>query len=162
MKTVTKAWGKEITWNIGGTCDSKALGKYENNQEDTQQCCVKDNEKFVITCKDSYGDGWHDGYLEINGKKYCGDFSWGKEFLDELKATDLDGSGGQGLIIYNFLTHSSKFHSIICCVKNLITLSLLFRRLWNQTESNWLPNRRWGGSWAIFITMAGRSGSSFW
>ena len=96
MKTVTKTWAREITWNIGGTCNSKDLGKYKDYQEDTQQCCVKDNNKFVITCKDSYGDGWHNGYLEINGKKYCDKFSAGNKFLAELKASDLDGSGGQG------------------------------------------------------------------
>ena len=97
MKTITQTWGVEITWTIGGTCDSK--DGYENYKEDMQQCCVKDNDKIVITCKDSLGDGWHGGYLEINGKKYCEHFSFGKEFLDELSACDLDGSCEPGLII---------------------------------------------------------------
>ena len=97
VKTVTQTWGNEITWNIEGSCDSK--DGYENYKEDTQQCCVKAHDKFVITCKDSYGDGWHGGYLVINGKKYCEDFSTGKEFLDELSADDLDGSDEPGLII---------------------------------------------------------------
>ena len=30
-----------------------------------------------MDCKCSYGDGWHGGYLEINGVRYCDDFSSG-------------------------------------------------------------------------------------
>ena len=98
MKTVPKYYAVEITWNIGGTCDSK--DEYDNYKEDTQKCCVaKDQGEITITCKDSYGDGWHGGYLAINGKKYCEDFFTGKEFLDELSADDLDGSDEPGLII---------------------------------------------------------------
>jgi len=85
VKTVTKIWANEITWNIGGTCNSKDLGKYQNEKEDTDQCCfTKGQDKFVITCKDSYGDGWHGGYLEINGKQYCANFDSGKEFKEQL------------------------------------------------------------------------------
>ena len=85
VKTVTKIWANEITWNIGGTCNSKDLGKYQNNKEDTDQCCfAAGQDKFAITCKDSYGDGWHGGYLEINGKQYCANFGSGTEFKDEL------------------------------------------------------------------------------
>ena len=103
MKTVTKIWANEITWNIGGTCNSKDLGKYQNEKEDTDQCCfTKGQDKFVITCKDSYGDGWHGGYLEINGKQYCATFASGKEFKDELSL----GSSEPGLITIYFLSHN--------------------------------------------------------
>ena len=41
-------------------------------------CCLLKGE-HTLTCKDSYGDGWHGGYLEIGGKKYCKDFTAGRE-----------------------------------------------------------------------------------
>ena len=33
---------------------------------------------WPVTCDDSYGDGWHGGYIEIDGNKYCDDFTTGK------------------------------------------------------------------------------------
>ena len=32
-----------------------------------------------MDCEDSYGDGWHGGYLKIHGVKYCDDFKDGHE-----------------------------------------------------------------------------------
>ena len=87
VKTVTQTWGHEITWNIGGTCDS--INRFENYREDTQQCCVQDHDEFVITCKDSYGDGWHGGYLVINGLKYCEDFTTGNEYTEIYRKYEL-------------------------------------------------------------------------
>ena len=87
MTTVTKDWGHEIEWNIGGATHASCENEqsYENDQEYTQQCCLPANAtEFPITCKDTYGDGWHGGYLEINGETYCEDFSDGDEFADTL------------------------------------------------------------------------------
>jgi len=88
VKTVTKAWGNEIEWTIGCSGGCNECGSdigYGNNQEYTQQCCMpKDEAEFLITCKDSYGDGWHGGYLEINGESYCEEFSSGTELVDTL------------------------------------------------------------------------------
>ena len=110
VKTVTKTWAEEITWNIGGTCNSKDLGKYENNKEDTDECCVaKGQDEFVITCKDSYGDGWHGGYLEINGKKYCASFESGTKFTDKLS---LDGSSEPGSITIDPFSHNLTHYKI--------------------------------------------------
>ena len=119
VKTVTKIWAEEITWNIGGTCNSKDLGKYENNKEDTDECCVaKGQDEFVITCKDSYGDGWHGGYLEINGKKYCASFESGTKFTDKLS---LDGSSEPGLITINLFPHNlNHYNSFSMVCENLI------------------------------------------
>ena len=47
----------------------------------------EDKEEFSIYCVDAYGDGWHGGYLEINGEKYCDDFDSG------FSATDLMSTG---------------------------------------------------------------------
>ena len=48
------------------------------DKEFTEQCCLTGGD-YQIICKDSYGDGWHGGYLEINGQRYCEDFTIGKE-----------------------------------------------------------------------------------
>ena len=87
VKTVTKDWGHEIEWNIGGSTHASYENeqRYENDQEYTQQCCLpKDQSEFAITCKDTYGDGWHGGYLEIEGEKYCEEFTNGDELSDTL------------------------------------------------------------------------------
>ena len=31
-----------------------------------------------MQCIDSYGDGWHGGYIEVLGNKYCSGFTSGK------------------------------------------------------------------------------------
>ena len=44
----------------------------------------EDKEEFSIYCVDAYGDGWHGGYLEINGEKYCDDFDSGFSATDSM------------------------------------------------------------------------------
>ena len=41
-----------------------------------EECCQPAG-RYTLTCKCSYGDGWHGGYLEINGTNYCEDFKHG-------------------------------------------------------------------------------------
>ena len=75
MITTTKQYGNEVSWSLG-TCPNAQT--YESNNVYTQQCCTGAGD-FTLSCKDSYGDGWNGGYLEINGVKYCDDFSSGSE-----------------------------------------------------------------------------------
>ena len=50
-----------------------------------QKCCLPDHiNDYAITCNDAYGDGWHGGYLEINGEKYCANFERGHKMFDIL------------------------------------------------------------------------------
>ena len=83
VQTVTKSWGKEITWKIGchdESCEecvsiSEDGEKYDNHAEYNQECCLPEKQQsFLVKCSDSYGDGWNDGYIEIHGKRYCNDF----------------------------------------------------------------------------------------
>ena len=91
VKMVTTDWAEEIFWGIftpgcyavDDSCprchspldENQHQIPYENNQEYNSECCMpKDKEEFEIQCVDVYGDGWHGGYLEINGVKYCDDF----------------------------------------------------------------------------------------
>ena len=71
-KLTTKAWGQEISWTFG-SCAGAAQGSYADNQEYPERCCLTPGE-YTLTCKDSYGDGWHGGFIEIQGNKYCEDF----------------------------------------------------------------------------------------
>ena len=73
IKLVTKRWGNEISWTFGACSSSQ---EYGNHNIYTEECCQKAG-SYPITCKDSYGDGWHGGYLEIEGTKYCKDFKDG-------------------------------------------------------------------------------------
>ena len=86
VKTVTKSYGHELEWTIGGSshpsCNNER--KYDDNQEYTQTCCLPSQAEFAITCKDSYGDGWNGGYLEINGNQYCKSSGQWDEFTDTL------------------------------------------------------------------------------
>ena len=75
IKKVTKAWGSENSWTFG---KCKNPQTYEKHQTYTMKCCLPKG-KYTLTCNDSYGDGWHGGYLEIKGKKYCEDFTTGSE-----------------------------------------------------------------------------------
>ena len=48
--------------------------KYANNKNYKTNCCTPPG-NITLTCKDSYGDGWNDGYIKIGGKEYCTNFS---------------------------------------------------------------------------------------
>lgn len=84
VTTVAVHWGHEISWTIGTGDESRDCLSHEDiihwdlSWEYDQMCCLpKHTDEFVIACVDSYGDGWHGGYLEINGEKYCDNFSDG-------------------------------------------------------------------------------------
>ena len=74
-----------ISWSFGA-CDSiRYWGgneEYENNQEYNQTCCFytsPNNWVFPLVCKSEFGYGWDDGYITIEGQRYCNDFSSGEE-----------------------------------------------------------------------------------
>jgi len=94
VKTVTATWGHEISWDIGcedGSCRAcVSTETFGNNAEYEQECCLpKHQAEFVVTCKDQWGDGWHGGYLEINGEQYCEEFSSGDEYVDAMPNREL-------------------------------------------------------------------------
>jgi len=75
MKLTTVDWGKEISWTFG-SCNSGTT-TYGNNQEYDIKCCQPAG-TYAFECKDSYGDGWHGGYMDIGGTAVCKDFTEGK------------------------------------------------------------------------------------
>ena len=82
MKLTTKYWGREISWTFG-TCSSHAVGSYEEYQTYHEQCTIAPG-TYTLTCKDSVGDGWHGGSLQIQGTKYCEDFKSKSETVQVL------------------------------------------------------------------------------
>ena len=80
IKIRTEDWGYENSYDLGvPECVSKQqYGSHKNYEE---ECCMDRNLVYVV-CKCSYGDGWHGGYLEINGVKYCDDFRSGYKKME--------------------------------------------------------------------------------
>ena len=63
--------------------------RYGDQQTITENCCQPRGD-YELVCKCAYGDGWHGGYLEIGGNKYCEQFSSGTE----KKETATHSNGG--------------------------------------------------------------------
>ena len=95
VELTTKAWASEISWSIG-TCSSKE--RYKNRQKYSTQCCMPAGD-YTLTCKDSYGDGWHGGYIKINGKTFCKNFRSGKETKSPVNISEKPNSGNLFFLI---------------------------------------------------------------
>ena len=82
MTLETRTWGNEVSWELleGSTnlvkCRSNPVGSYgwHNTYVHPEKCNLCSDTEYKIHCKDSYGDGWHGGFLTIDGKSYCNDF----------------------------------------------------------------------------------------
>ena len=79
---VTKDYGFEISWEFGN-CNSYSQTYQSDRIYDNIQCCQPLG-NYILLCQDSYGDGWNGGYIEIDGDKYCDDFTSGKRLSKEV------------------------------------------------------------------------------
>merc|ERR1711994_5379 len=66
----TETWGNENSYAIGNCVSTKQYDNHQNYEED----CSLAPGFYILECKCSYGDGWHGGYVEIDGVQYCKDF----------------------------------------------------------------------------------------
>ena len=73
--TTTKKGGSEISWTLG-TCISAR--EYQNHHKYAECCCLESG-SYQLVCKDRVEDGWDGGFIEIQGKRYCEDFSDGSQ-----------------------------------------------------------------------------------
>ena len=73
IKIRTERWGNENSYQIGECSSQRQYGNKRNYEEN---CCLAPG-TYTLDCKCSYGDGWHGGYIEIDGIKYCQDFTDG-------------------------------------------------------------------------------------
>ena len=71
VRLTTKYYAIEISWSLGSCSSNK---QYEDYQDYTQECCLPLG-SYTLKCKDSYNDGWHGGFVEVDGVKYCETFS---------------------------------------------------------------------------------------
>ena len=60
-----------MTWKFG-SCSSGQL--YGKNEEFVERCCLKPGE-HTLMCKESSGAYWSGAFIEIQGHKYCDDFT---------------------------------------------------------------------------------------
>lgn len=82
IRAVTKSYGSENSWTLG-SCSGPQGGRYGSHRHyEFGNCCLSGRQ--TLTCKDSYGDGWHGGYLEIGGVKYCQGFTTGRSRTETL------------------------------------------------------------------------------
>ena len=80
VKIRTKKYGEENSWIFGSCSNNEA---YQSDQRYTEICC-QEKGYYNVVCKDSYGDGWHGGYVEIGDVRYCDDFVDGFEDVHEI------------------------------------------------------------------------------
>ena len=80
VRLTTKSYGRANSWTLG-SCRSD--GGYRSYNNYTQKCCVSPG-NYDLVCKDSQGDGWHSGYIEIGDAKYCENFGSGTTYTSEI------------------------------------------------------------------------------
>ena len=59
------------SWKFG-SCHSSLL--YGYNKQYTERCCLAPALEYTLICKMVNGFGWGDGFMEIEGHRYCDDF----------------------------------------------------------------------------------------
>ena len=83
IKITTEAYGYEISWRLehkteakraDNECSGRGYGSY-NSGSDMKTCELEDA-GYKLICEDSWGDGWHGGYLTIGGIDYCKNFRY--------------------------------------------------------------------------------------
>jgi hypothetical protein len=71
-------YASEMSWTFYSPSLSTCYrGSYSSTGTWNRKCYLTPGQ-FSLRCIDSYGDGWHGGYIEILGVKYCTGFSTGK------------------------------------------------------------------------------------
>ena len=87
LKIQTKVYAWENTWSLG-TCGSNR--EYISNVDYTETCCL-DPGQYHLRCNDNGQDGWHGGFIEIQGTRYCQDFTNGKQQVQTINITAIQG-----------------------------------------------------------------------
>ena len=75
MKLTTTPWSSLVSWKLD-TCfisEEEAYKKHNSEGQYIKRCCLAAGDHTLI-CRDSGGDGWNGGFMEIQGHIYCNDF----------------------------------------------------------------------------------------
>ena len=76
IKLTTKQHGEEILWTLGTTCFSDK--SYSSKRQYSQRCLLTTG-VHTLSCNDTGSNGWHGGFLEIQGNRHCQSFTHGSE-----------------------------------------------------------------------------------
>ena len=104
----TKSYGNEISWALldqedcTTVCSSQPPGSYPSHSSITDKCILTTGSTYKLHCKDTFTDGWHGGYITIQGVRYCNNFCpscYGPGQWDPLS-----NSGGGELYIQRDIT----------------------------------------------------------
>ena len=73
--------GEEVSWKLG----SKIFGPYNEIEIGTvnEEVCIHEGTHKLV-CNDQAGDGWHGGFIEIENKRYCHNFTSGNNMTIEV------------------------------------------------------------------------------
>ena len=72
MQISTVQHGEDSEWHLG-SCNSLGV-VYGNHQTYIQKCCLKPGQQTLTCINKRKSYGWDDGYIEIQGHRYCNDF----------------------------------------------------------------------------------------
>eukprot|EP00854_Cymbomonas_tetramitiformis_P023643 gene23643-28639_t len=81
VETFSGIYPDEISWYIHDH-DCKGESYTDSSNIYHTSCCVAT--PFIVTCEDSYGDGWNAAYLSIQGAYVCQDFTSGFSHTAEV------------------------------------------------------------------------------
>ena len=75
----TKSWGNEIRFEIVDSSGDKVCqgGPFPSRKNDIVTDCEIQGSGMTLKCIDTFGDGWHGGFITIGGEKFCEDFKRG-------------------------------------------------------------------------------------
>ena len=89
---------------------------HESHNTHEAECCLPPGE-YTLECKDSYGDGWHGGYITINGTEYCKNFNSSSLETHEIligDATEPEGKlAAQGRLYHRIFIRSMYYHDLL-------------------------------------------------
>ena len=92
----TFSYGNETKWSIG---NCKGEG-YQDNDRYIEQCCLHPG-YHVLICEDTFGDGWHGGFIHLNDEIYCEDFRNGHKHLTQVNVPTNNGKLKVFIMIYH-------------------------------------------------------------
>ena len=69
-----------------GRCSSDKT--YSDNSEYTEECCLAAG-VHTLNCLDSEEDGWHGGFIVIQGRRYCENFNDGSRKTEQIHILQL-------------------------------------------------------------------------
>ena len=80
VSLTTYDYGDEASWTLANCSSDEIYGSY---QEYSNQCCLTPG-TYTLECMDSYGDGWHGGYIKVDGVKHCESYNSGSVWTSEI------------------------------------------------------------------------------